>query len=356
MPQTSTVSPAVQVTCFVLMVIQRANHAFLVEFAKEKERPDKPGTYDYAFPRSNLTFTGQLLSLLVAWLLASIFYGRSGFEKSVDPSGIIKMWYVGVAYCFDDILELEANRYMDSATYTVLSQGKILLTAVLCEFAMKSDSNNFLVQFVQIKVTQCLATAVYTGVFFWREIWENGLFGGFTWKTVLLLIVGYLVKALLTQYVLKVLNSLLKNITEVLGMMGTYFERLAFKPEAVFRFSSFLAALQVMIAVIVYVGTKAEKQRNEEEMKKIRLEAGLESDSAPLSSGSFVQPSDALVWKRSVQDLEKGLVSNEKAGGGGERPQAVRQGSQLQQKFLEAASDRDRVSSGSLAGGDTRGR
>jgi len=97
----------------------------------------------------------------------------------------------------------------------------------------------------------------------------------------LLIIVGYIFKALLTQYVLKVLNSLLKNITEVLGMMGTYFERLIFFKNAHFQLSSFVAACQVLIAVCIYVGTKWERIKRQKEVDRLKGMIGYNMEKTP---------------------------------------------------------------------------
>lgn len=308
--QKSFVERAWPVLIFILMTVQRAGHNTLIEFAKN-------GQKDFPFPPSTIIFFAQVGCVSVAWAMTYFVHGFKEFKQCLDPKGIFLFLVVGFWYCMGDVFEMEANRHMDSATYTVLSQSKLLITAllmicvmgkyqtqlqwsilvvttlgmaeyvcvdmthsgkspkdsllgitlalgkvviscyvaVLNERAMKKDPNVFLVQFVWVKMAQLLCNAVYMLGRDGQQIYEEGLFTGYDYRAWTLILAGFVVKALLTQYIIKILDSLLKNICEVLSVLLVYFNRILFM-NGVFYPDSFIAAITVMLAVYSYVLTK----------------------------------------------------------------------------------------------------
>eukprot|EP00386_Alphamonas_edax_P006370 GDKI01020622.1.p1 GENE.GDKI01020622.1~~GDKI01020622.1.p1 ORF type:complete len:392 (+),score=127.07 GDKI01020622.1:135-1178(+) len=316
---------------FSIMTVQRATHNSLIEFAKD-------GKKDFAFPAATIAWVSQVVCAIVG-MVACYFMcdGWTSVKQSVSLKGC---WYysaVAFWYSFGDILEMEANRYVDSATYTVLSQSKLIITAllmifmmskqqsklqwmillvltlgmgeyvcvggnaglsingiglalakvvvscyasVLCERAMKEDSSPFLVQFTQTKVVQLVITFVYFVVKDWDFLQSHNfnVLANWTIKAHILLWIGFVAKALLTQYLIKIMDSLLKNISEVAAMILVYLNKV-FLLGGEFKMDAFVAALIVMFSVGCYVLSKEQDAQNEKEkqtQKKVHAEGDVE--------------------------------------------------------------------------------
>lgn len=153
----------------------------------------------------------------------------------------------------------------------LLALGKVFVScyvAVLNERAMKQQDEVFLVQFVQVKAVQLVWALAYTlgkdavvGVYGEGSvIFADGgfhFFDGYNYKAWALIFGGFVVKALLTQYIIKILDSLLKNITEVIAVLLVYFSNIIFKVgDAKFFMSQFISVLTVMTAVYAYILSK----------------------------------------------------------------------------------------------------
>lgn len=314
----ATIWPAI---IFVLMTIQRGGHNFMIGWAKGES-----GSFD--FNPSTILVIAQLGCVLVAFLMTAQFHGFQAALRGFSPSGMKYFVIVGFWYAAGDIFEMEANKYMDSATYTVLSQSKLIITAVLMIFlmnkqqsqlqwsilvvttlamaeyvvldgkgindgflgialalakviiscyvavlnerAMKQQDEVFLVQFVQVKASQMVWALVYSLARDSKAILADGFFSGYDHKTWVLIFGGFVVKALLTQYIIKILDSLLKNITEVLAVLLVYFANIFFLG-AEFDVAMFIAVLTVMLAVYAYILTKKGAKKAEEPVKDKNL-------------------------------------------------------------------------------------
>lgn len=214
-----------------------------------------------------------------------------------------------------DIFEMESVNYIDSSTYTVLSQSKLIITAslmwaidgttqnlmqwfilfttssgmleyvlvgkakgagmtfsaagimlalvkvliscyvaVLNQKALKKDSNPFPVQFSCLKVSWAVTSLIYMIV---KDgiLGSGDLFGQWTSRTFVLVFAGFILKTLFNQYLLKVLDAIWKNISEAIGVLLVYFAKVAFLGGA-FSPSVFNAALTVILACIAYVLSK----------------------------------------------------------------------------------------------------
>jgi len=299
----ATIWPAI---IFVLMTCQRAGHNFMIGWAKGESK-------QFDFLPSTILVVAQLGCVLTALAMTAQFHGFEACVRGFSPSGMKYFVIVGFWYAAGDVFEMEANKYMDPATYTVLSQSKLIITAILMIFlmrkmqtqlqwsilivttlamgqycvlkgdsikdgyvgiilallkvviscyvavlnerAMKQQDEVFLVQFVQVKATQMLWAAAYSIVRDYKGITQEGFFGGYDERTWILIFGGFVVKALLTQYIIKILDSLLKNITEVLAVLLVYFATIFFL-KGEFVLSQFISVLTVMLAVYSYVLTK----------------------------------------------------------------------------------------------------
>jgi len=305
-----TIWPAI---IFVLMTCQRAGHNFMIGWAKGD-------TGAFEFLPSTILVVAQLGCVLTALALTAQVHDVKACVRGFSPSGMKYFVIVGFWYAAGDVFEMEANKYMDPATYTVLSQSKLIITAVLMIFimkkmqtqlqwsilfvttlamgqycvlqgntikdgyggiilallkvviscyvavlnenAMKQQDEVFLVQFVQVKLTQMLWAAAYSIIRDYNGITEKGFFSGYDERTWILIFGGFVVKALLTQYIIKILDSLLKNITEVLAVLLVYFANIMVL-DGNFVVSHFIAVLTVMLSVYSYVLTKKKAKKVE---------------------------------------------------------------------------------------------
>lgn len=303
------VSVQTQAAAFFAVTFQRACHNSFIEWAK--------GDSAHAlYTVSSVIFVAQAVCVVIGWLLAYSSGGATDLKKCFDPKIIVKFSYIGVIYAVGDIFEMESVNYIDSSTYTVLSQSKLIITAllmwildgtaqnlmqwfilfttssgmleyvlvgkskggggmvlssagislaiikvciscyvaVLNQKALKKDNNPFPVQFSALKVSWTGASLIYMlikdGV-----LGEGNLFGEWTYRTVVLVFCGFILKTLFNQYLLKVLDAIWKNISEAIGVLLVYFVKVTFLGG---RFDStvFNAALTVILSCIAYILSK----------------------------------------------------------------------------------------------------
>merc|ERR1719174_2858388 len=135
---------------------------------------------------------------------------------------------------------------------------KVLISvyvAVLNQKALKKDSNPFPVQFSALKVSWTLTSLVYMIV---KDgiLGDGNMFGEWTYRTFVLVFLGFVLKTLFNQYLLKVLDAIWKNISEACGILLVYFTRV-FILGGIFDGSVFNSALGVIFACIAYSFTKA---------------------------------------------------------------------------------------------------
>jgi len=225
-------------------------------------------------------------------------------------------------YALGDIFEMESVNYVDSSTYTVLSQSKLIVTAsmmyvldgtaqntmqwfilfttssgmleyvfvgkakgggmtfspfgvglaltkvliscyvaVLNQKALKKDGNPFPVQFSALKVSWALTSLIYMVV---KDgiLGSGDIFGEWTYRTVVLVFAGFVLKTLFNQYLLKVLDAIWKNISEAVGVLLVYFAKVAFLGGH-FNPSVFNAALTVILACISYILSKSKGKKSD---------------------------------------------------------------------------------------------
>jgi len=212
---------------------------------------------------------------------------------------------------------MESVNYVDSSTYTVLSQSKLVVTAALMyvlegkkhslmqwfilmttslgmlEYvlvgkksggsaeislfgislavmkvmiscyvavvnakALKEDKNSFAVKFASLKISWSGASFVYMIVkdgFLGDGSWD--LFGEWTYRTCILVMCGFVLKTFFNQYLLQVLDALWKNISEAIGVILVYFGKVCFLG-GTFDGVVFNAAMVVVFACISFVMTK----------------------------------------------------------------------------------------------------
>jgi hypothetical protein len=301
-------SVGVQAAAFIAVTGQRACHNTFIEWAKG-------GEAKALYTVSSVIFVAQATCVVVGWALAYSGGGKKDFDSCFNPAILKKFAPIGVIYALGDIFEMESVNYVDSSTYTVVSQMKLICTAslmwcldgtkqsvmqwfilftttcamleyvlvgkssggsmtvspfgllmattkvlisvyvaVLNQKALKKDSNPFPVQFSALKVSWTLASLVYMIV---KDgiLGDGDLFGTWTYRTVVLVFLGFVLKTLFNQYLLKVLDAIWKNISEAVGVILVYFAKVTLLG-GTFSAGVFNAAVIVCLACVSYVLSK----------------------------------------------------------------------------------------------------
>jgi solute carrier family 35 (UDP-sugar transporter), member A1/2/3 len=302
------VSVQAQAAAFFAVTFQRACHNSFIEWAK--------GDSSHAlYTVSSVIFVAQAVCVVIGWLLAYSSGGSADLKKCFDPQLLTKFSYIGIIYAAGDIFEMESVNYIDSSTYTVLSQSKLIITALLMwimdgtaqslmqwfilftttsgmleyvlvgkskggsmtfstvgvsltivkvfiscyvavvnQKALKKDNNPFPVQFSALKVSWTGASLIYMlikdGV-----LGDGSLFGEWSYRTVVLVFCGFILKTLFNQYLLKVLDAIWKNISEATGVLLVYFAKVTFLGGH-FDSTVFNAAFTVILSCIAYILSK----------------------------------------------------------------------------------------------------
>jgi len=293
---------------FFAVTTQRAFHNSFIEWAKGDSATA-------AYTVSSVIFVAQVVCVVIGWALAYSGGGQADFKKCFDKTILAKFCSIGMIYALGDIFEMESVNYIDSSTYTVLSQSKLIITAllmmvldgaaqslmqwfilfttsagmleyvlvgkskgggmtfsafgimlafvkvviscyvaVLNQKALKKDSNPFPVQFSCLKVSWAVTALGY--MLIKDGLMGNGdMFGEWTYRTVVLVFAGFILKTLFNQYLLKVLDAIWKNISEAIGVILVYFGKVLFLG-GTFDATVFNAGITVVLACIAYVLSK----------------------------------------------------------------------------------------------------
>merc|ERR1711972_1214147 len=89
---------------------------------------------------------------------------------------------------------------------------------------------------------------------------SGSMFGEWSYRTVVLVFAGFILKTLFNQYLLKVLDAIWKNVSEAIGVLLVYFAKVAFLGGA-FDAPVFNAAMIVILACISYILTKSSPKK-----------------------------------------------------------------------------------------------
>merc|ERR1719229_264619 len=134
---------------------------------------------------------------------------------------------------------------------------KVLIScyvAVLNQKALKKDSNPFPVQFSCLKVSWAMTSLGYMVI---KDgiLGDGNMFGEWSFRTVVLVFAGFILKTLFNQYLLKVLDAIWKNISEAIGVLLVYFAKVLFLGGTVDA-AVFNAAFTVILACVAYILSK----------------------------------------------------------------------------------------------------
>merc|ERR1719393_56182 len=105
---------------------------------------------------------------------------------------------------------------------------------------------------------------------------DGNMFGEWTYRTVVLVFAGFILKTLFNQYLLKVLDALWKNISEAIGVILVYFGKVLFLG-GTFDGVVFNAAVVVVFACISFVMTKESASKKKSDIGD-ELDPGMYKD------------------------------------------------------------------------------
>jgi len=300
---------------FLAVTLQRACHNSFIEWAKGDNEHAK-------YTVSSVIFVAQIVCVFIGWALAQSSGGAKDLQKCFDVSNVKRFAHIGLIYALGDIFEMESVNYIDSSTYTVLSQSKLIITAtmiwllegkaqsmmqwfilfttssgmleyvlvgkakggsmtfspfgvglalmkvaiscyvaVLNSAALQQDKNPFPVQFSCLKISWAATSLVYMLVKDGLLSETGDMFGEWTHRTFVLVFCGFILKTLFNQYLLKVLDAIWKNISEAVGVILVYFGRVVFLG-ATFSGPVCNAGITVVLACIAYVLSKEGKAKS----------------------------------------------------------------------------------------------
>ncbi|CAJ1440676.1 unnamed protein product [Effrenium voratum] len=213
--------------------------------------------------------------------LALLFGGMDGLKQCWDPVPLKIFSAIAVVYAFGDFLEMQSMAVMGGAAYQILLQSKLLVTALIMwglrgqrqttlqwnvlvtialgmsAFVLSEDSSDegsfqpigllFVVakvffsclcavlaekhlkafkempiyaQVAQLKIAW-LVTSLLLTLLFDRNVREDGFWSGWDSRTIVVAI-SWVCKGWSTFYVLKTLDSVLKNIGEAAAILVIY--------------------------------------------------------------------------------------------------------------------------------------
>uniref|UniRef100_A0A0G4F195 Sugar phosphate transporter domain-containing protein n=1 Tax=Chromera velia CCMP2878 TaxID=1169474 RepID=A0A0G4F195_9ALVE len=339
-----------QMVMFVFGTFQRGLHNFLLEFVKVTD--EETGKKIYPFPGCTITLMSAYMCTTFALLLVGTTQGQEGLKKCFNVNGFKHFWIMGVLYCIDDIMEMEAVKLIDSQTYTVISQGKLMFAALLSivvlrknqtvlqwcillivttgmfqyvfrngvpgagkgshegdaktdqllhllgmalavgkvvvsvvaavvnQRLMGTEGSAFPIQFFWMKSSQAVFASIYTFSIEFKHIFiTNGLFAGWTGVAYASLFLGFLMKAVIAIWLVKVLDAVLKNLSDALSLAAVFVLRLCVL-HAQWTYLELLTYVVIILGTYAYIQSKSVEEDLQKE-RAARLESegrGLQAD------------------------------------------------------------------------------
>jgi len=286
---------------FLVFVLSRAIHPMIIDFSKVDGK--------VLYSKNAPAMVSQFGSMLFVNMLAFYEDGFKGVKECWQMKGIATFGIIGLWYAAGDFLEMLSMGAMSGGVYQVLLQSKLLITAVMMK-QMKGTNQSELQWYVLLAVTLAVSAFVIVdaggdsggalpllGVIFvlakvaiscYAAVLSDAKLKGFaemstsaklsqmslarvvasialqllterspepyfhdfsasTW----LVVFSFLTKSLITLYLLKVLDSIQKNIGEALACIVIFFGNIMMGASA-FDLCAFLLAMLVVILVRVY--------------------------------------------------------------------------------------------------------
>jgi len=286
---------------FVVFVLSRALHPMIIDFSKVD------GKVQYS--KNAPAMFSQLLSMCFVNTVAFAENGFSGVMECWRPKGLMTFGVIGLWYALGDLLEMMSMGAMGGGLYQVLLQSKLLITAlfmmhmkgtfqsemqwyvlfavtlavsafvivdsggdsggalpllgvafvlakvaVSCYAAVLSDTKlkGFAEMSTSAKLSQMSLARVICSIALMVGTERSGKpylhnFDMATWLVVL----SFVTKSLLTLYLLKMLDSIQKNIGEALACIVIFGSNILMGVSA-FDLCAFLLAVLVVVLVRIY--------------------------------------------------------------------------------------------------------
>lgn len=297
---------------FLFVVVQRASVPWFLQWAK----------VDGAYPFSSNSIVVSVAFLEIILGVSIACWGRGlyqGLVETLCPRELRKWFWLGLPQAVGDMLELYANKYLDASTYQLLLQSKLLVTAVLMATVtqrglrqsplewlnlvalslalltysiLSNGSGSFSVLgtlLATMKVVLSCANAVFTErilkqsngiplvhqivhmkVFWWLwsvvcvalvegpQVYAPAQFFRGWSVSVFIVMITYIVKNWSGTFLLKHLDSLLKNIAEAFAMLVLYVLEISpfFGTQKVLELPTFCITMMVVILVCAYLESK----------------------------------------------------------------------------------------------------
>eukprot|EP00929_Paragymnodinium_shiwhaense_P003094 TRINITY_DN1034_c0_g2_i1.p1 TRINITY_DN1034_c0_g2~~TRINITY_DN1034_c0_g2_i1.p1 ORF type:complete len:358 (+),score=108.14 TRINITY_DN1034_c0_g2_i1:96-1076(+) len=286
---------------FVVFVLSRALHPMIIDYSKVD------GKVQYS--KNAPAMLSQVGSMLFVNTMAFAEGGMKGVKECWQPKGATTFGIIGLWYALGDLLEMMSMGAMGGGVYQVLLQSKLLITALMTK-QMKGKDQSELQWYVLLAVTLAVSAFVIVdaggdsggalplmgvgfvlakvGVSCYAAVLSDTKLKGFgdmstsaklsqmsfarvicsiclmvgtessdkpylhgfdmaTWLVVL----SFLTKSLLTLYLLKMLDSIQKNIGEALACIVIFGGNIAMGVSA-FDLCAFLLAILVVVLVRIY--------------------------------------------------------------------------------------------------------
>lgn len=308
---------------FVVFVLSRALHPMIIDFSKVD------GKVQYS--KNAPAMFSQLLSMVFVNMVAFAENGFNGVAECWRPKGLMTFGVIGLWYALGDLLEMMSMGAMGGGVYQVLLQSKLLITALMmiklkgtmqsemqwyalvavtlavsafvivdsggdsggalplmgvafvlakvavsCYAAVLSDTKlkGFADMSTSAKLSQMSLARVICSIALMVGTEKSGKpylhdFDMATWIVVL----SFVTKSLLTLYLLKMLDSIQKNIGEALACIVIFGGNILLGVST-FDLCAFLLAVLVVVLVRIYGMSPKAKSPNGKGTTVVDLEAG----------------------------------------------------------------------------------
>lgn len=287
---------------FVVFVLSRAIHPMVIDLSKVDGK--------VLYSKNAPAMLSQLGSMLFVNSVAFYENGIAGVKECWQVKGFATFGLIGFWYAFGDLLEMLSMGAMGGGVYQVLLQSKLLITALMMK-QMKGTNQSELQWYVLFAVTLAVSAFVIVdaggddeggalplmGVLFvlakvavscYAAVLSDSKLKGFTELSTSaklsqmslarvicsiilmvttersgesyfhdfdmytgIVVVSFVTKSLLTLYLLKMLDSIQKNIGEALACIVIFLGNICLGV-TVFDFCAFLMAVLVVVLVRIY--------------------------------------------------------------------------------------------------------
>jgi len=306
----------VKIALFAVFVSTRAFHPLVIDASKSID--EETGKKYFAYGDMTVVLCENVATIIVMQVAALLHGGMEEWRMIWRPAPLKIFSLIGLGYCLGDYMEMCSMGALGGAAYQILLQSKLLITALLtwylkgirqtslqwnilclivvsmsaytiggssksgssdggipiiglcfvvlkvfisCLCAVLTDKymRNFAeepihVQIVQFKFSWVIGTFLIA--FTDGKTFQNGFFHGWD-GTVVAVWSSFTLKNWCTNYILAILDSLLKNIGEAVAVLVIYIMQVALPVfDTQFELPIFLSVSIVILSVTSYINAK----------------------------------------------------------------------------------------------------